>query len=269
MKYLRVNDYDMAFIEVGRGAPLVCVHGSLGDFRTWSPILGPLSRTQRVITPSLRHFFPEPWDGSGGRYTIAQHVSDLTAFITALDAGPVDLMGHSRGGHIAFRVAQQRPELLRRLILAEPGGELDSSLAIVETGAAPTRTGRVAAAAKKIALGDLDGGLKAFFDGAGGEGTWERFSGSYKQEYRDNARTLLGQVDEQRRPFTRKDAEAIAVPTLFIGGQRTTGTLPVVLRVLAQSVRNSRTVMIPNASHHMIRQDPVRTSAAVVEFLSC
>ena len=28
-------------------------------------------------------------------------------------------MGHSRGGHIAFRVAQQRPDLLRRLVLAE------------------------------------------------------------------------------------------------------------------------------------------------------
>ena len=27
-----------------------------------------------------------------------------------------------------FRVAQQRPDLLRRLILAEPGGELDATL---------------------------------------------------------------------------------------------------------------------------------------------
>src|ERR1700704_1403042 len=102
MQYLRVNDYDMAFIDVGRGPPLVCVHGSLGDFRTWSPVLGPLSRAHRVIALSLRHFFPEHWDGLGGRYTIAQHVSDLTAFLVALDAGPVDLMGHSRGGHIAF-----------------------------------------------------------------------------------------------------------------------------------------------------------------------
>ena len=41
---------------------------------------------------------------------------------------PVDLMGHSRGGHISFRVAQRRPDLLRKLILAEPGGELDATL---------------------------------------------------------------------------------------------------------------------------------------------
>ena len=58
MKYLRVNDYDMAFIEVGKGRPLVCVHGTFNDFRCWSPVLGPLSRKHRVIALSLRHFFP-------------------------------------------------------------------------------------------------------------------------------------------------------------------------------------------------------------------
>ena len=48
MKSLRVNDYDMAYIEVGSGRPLVCVHGSLNDFRCWSAMLGPLSRKHRV-----------------------------------------------------------------------------------------------------------------------------------------------------------------------------------------------------------------------------
>ena len=44
----RVNGYDMAYIELGEGPPLVCVHGTLGDFRVWSPVLGPLSRRRRV-----------------------------------------------------------------------------------------------------------------------------------------------------------------------------------------------------------------------------
>jgi pimeloyl-ACP methyl ester carboxylesterase len=115
----------MAYLDVGRGPPLLCVHGSLCDFRIWSSVLGPLSKQHRLIAPSLRHFFPAHWDGVGDTYSIAQHVDDLIGFIEKLDAGPVDLMGHSRGGHISFRVAQRRPDLLRRLILAEPGGELD------------------------------------------------------------------------------------------------------------------------------------------------
>ena len=38
MQTLHVNGYDMAYLEVGAGPPLVCVHGTLGDFRTWSAI---------------------------------------------------------------------------------------------------------------------------------------------------------------------------------------------------------------------------------------
>jgi pimeloyl-ACP methyl ester carboxylesterase len=268
MKRIRVNDYDMAYIEVGEGRPLVCVHGSFGDFRTWSSVLGPLSRRHRVVALSLRHFFPEQWEGRGGRFTIAQHVSDLIAFIGKLDVGPVDLFGHSRGGHLAFRVAQQRPELLRKLILAEPGGELDASLAPADRGGEAPRVNRLVAAADVIAKGDLDGGLRTFIDGNNGEGTWDRLAASTKQEYRDNARTVLGQINEQRQPFTRQDAEAISVPTLFIAGEKTPGLLPLVLRALAGSVRGAKTVIIPGATHHMIRQDPVRTSAAVLDFLA-
>ena len=82
-------------------------------------MLGLLSRRHRVIAPSLRRFFPEHWDGFGDGFTIAQHVADLIAFLEAL-GGKVNLVGHSRGGHIAFRVAQQRPDLLRCLFWPSP-----------------------------------------------------------------------------------------------------------------------------------------------------
>jgi pimeloyl-ACP methyl ester carboxylesterase len=59
MQTLSVNGYDMAYLDIGLGLPLVCVHGTLGDFRTWYPVLGPLSKKHRVISLSLRRFFPE------------------------------------------------------------------------------------------------------------------------------------------------------------------------------------------------------------------
>ncbi len=223
MLHRRVNGYDMAYIELGEGPPLVCVHGSLGDFRVWSSVLGPLSRQHRVVSLSLRHFFPEHWDGVGTGYTIAQHVADVIGFIEALGDGPVDLMGHSRGGHIAFRVAQHRPDLLRRVVLAEPGGDLDASLA--PPGAAPPP------------MRGYHGGGRG--EDRGGRRRWWRWRSS---STRSTARvpgalcpptrsrncattryTLLGQVNEQRQPFTRADAEAIRVPTLFVGGARHAG----------------------------------------------
>jgi esterase len=268
MKYARVNDYDMAYIEVGQGRPLVCIHGSFNDFRCWSAMLGPLSREHRVIALSLRHYFPEQWDGRGGKFTIAQHVADVVGFIEGLRAGPVDLIGHSRGGHIAFRVAQQRPELLRKLILAEPGGELDASFAEAATGDMTASRQRTTVAAEKIRAGDIEGGLKGFVEGINGEGTWVHVPEAVKQELRDNARTLLGQINEQRQPYRRAEAEGITLPTLFILGGMTQGALPVILRGLAGAVPRSKTAVIPQASHSMIRHNPAATAAAVLKFLA-
>src|SRR5262249_44958632 len=162
----------MAYLEVGEGLPLVCVHGTLGDFRTWYSVLGPLAKKHRVFTVSLRHFFPEHWNGAGADYKMAQHVADVIGFIEQIGRAPVDLMGHSRGGHIAFRVGQARPDLLRKLILAEPGGDLDASLA--PANAHPPLAARTALSAEMMRAGDIEGALKNFFEGIEGDGTWRR-----------------------------------------------------------------------------------------------
>lgn len=271
MQSLHVNGYDMPYLDVGRDRdrpPLVCVHGSLNDFRVWGCLLGPLSQRHRMIVPSLRHFFPAQWDGVGDTYSIAQHVSDVIAFIEKLDFGPVDLMGHSRGGHVSFRVAQQRPDLLRRLILAEPGGELDASLDPDYVGGPSPLLARFTASAEKIRAGDVDGGLAVFVDTLEGAGTWPRLPAMVKQNLRDNATTLIGQVRDNRPPFSKSDAEAIKMPTLFILGERTKGLLPKVLHALAAHVPYSRTAIIPNATHPMFEQAPQKYSEVVLDFLA-
>ena len=266
MQTLRVNGTDMAYLELGRGPPLVCVHGTLGDFRTWSAVYGPLSKRHRMICVSLRHFFPEHWDGVGDDYLMSQHVSDVIAFIEKLDAGPVDLMGHSRGGHIAFRVAEQRPQLLRKLVLAEPGGELDSSLD--PDAARSPRAARFAGPAAKVREGDIEGGLMLFFDAIAGDGKWARLPAADKQQLRDNVFTLLGQVGENRQPYSRRGAESIRTPTLFIGGTATKGTLPAVLRALAAHVPGARVAMISGAGHWMFGQAPEEFCEIVLKFLA-
>ena len=267
MQTLSVNGYDIAYIEIGHGPPLVCVHGTLGDFRTWSAVFGPLSRKHCVISLSLRHFFPEHWDGAGNDYRMAQHVADVIGFIEKLDTGPVDLMGHSRGGHIAFRVAGRRPDLLRRLVLAEPGGELDDTLAPRATPGTSQRV-RISTAAEKVAAGDIDGALLSFVDGIDGEGAWARLPAAAKQLLRDNATTLIGQVDENRQPYARGDAESIRTPTLLVGGADTKGSLPAVLHALAAHIPGATTALIPGTRHWMFEQAPERFCEIVLAFLA-
>ncbi|CAN7720461.1 alpha/beta hydrolase [Bradyrhizobium sp. LjRoot220] len=267
MQTLLVNGYDIAYLDVGSGMPLVCVHGTLGDFRTWYPVLGPLSKTHRVIALSLRHFFPEHWDGAGNDYRMAQHVADVIGFIEQLKIGPVDLMGHSRGGHIAFRVAEQRPDLLRKLVLAEPGGNLDATLGETASAASPIAA-RIPAAVEKVKSADIDGALALIVDMIDGEGTWKRLPAAPKQQLRDNAFTLIGQVGEDRRPFSRSEAESIRTPTLLIGGGDTQGSLAQIWRVLAQHIPNATTAVIPGARHWIFDQAPQQFSEAVLEFLA-
>lgn len=267
MLYLRVNGTDIAHITVGKGPPLVCVHGTLGDFRVWSPVMGPLSRRHRIISLSLRHFFPERWSGQGTDYTIAQHVADVIAFIEALDLGPVDLMGHSRGGHIAFRVAEQRPDLLRRLVLAEPGGDIDASLHPDGSATpAPAFNTRYHDTAARVTAGDVDGALEIFAGLVGDD--WRQVPPTVRQTWRDNAYTLLGQINEQRQPFSRAAAESIRTPTLLIGGADTKGNLPMVLRALAAAIPDARAEIIRGTTHFMFEQDPVRYSERVLDFLA-
>jgi len=274
MKTLRVNDYDMAYLDLGPAGsgrtPLVCVHGSLNDFRAWVAVMGPLSAGRRLIVPSLRHYFPEHWDGHGGQFTMAQHVDDMIAFLEGLGAGRVDLIGHSRGGHLAFRLAQKRPDLIRKLVLAEPGGTLDGSLMPAEAQDRPPGAGsraHVAEASEKIAAGDLDGGLRSFIDGINGPGSWDKLAAADRMMREDNAYTLLAQVHEGRQPFSKSEAEALPVPTLFVGGTDTPGLLPIVLRALAAHVPGAKTAMIADAGHNMFRQQPKAFCQAVLPFL--
>jgi pimeloyl-ACP methyl ester carboxylesterase len=261
MLHRTVNGWNMPYVEVGRGPTLVCIHGSLGDYRVWSAVMGPLSLRRRIVAPSLRHFFPARAIEPHGPFTMAQHVADTIAFIESLGA-PIDLLGHSRGGHIAFRVAQQRPDLVRRLVLAEPGGSLDESLA-----SGVSARSHIADTARLIAAGDAEGGVRHFVDAVDGPGGWQRMAETSRQLLRDNAHTMAVQPNEQRQPFTRADAAAIAVPTLFVGGADTPGLLAAIHRALASHVRNAQTALIPGARHWMFDQDPRRFCEVVLRFL--
>jgi pimeloyl-ACP methyl ester carboxylesterase len=89
-----------------------------------------------------------------------------------------------------------------------------------------------------------------------------------KQNLRDNATTLIGQVRDNRQPLSRADAESIKMPTLFILGARTKGLLPKVLHALAAHVPCSRTAIIENTTHPMFVQAPQEYSDVVLDFLA-
>jgi esterase len=273
MRVLHVNGCDMAYVEHGAGTPLLLIHGTLADHRWWAPQMEPLGRHYHVVAPSLRHHWPARWDGAGGGFTVAQHVADVAAFAAALGAGPVHLIGLSRGGHIAFRVAQHHPERVRTLVLAEPGGALDETLQPAPPPVAAGPQGMsvaeaTARAAERIRAGDVEGGLAFFLDAVMGPGAWEGMAGHLKQMHRDNAGTLLGQIDEQRRPFSRADMEAIRAPTLLIGSRACAPPFARVLDAMGRCIGDVARVAIPDTTHGMSQDDPEAFNRVVLGFLA-
>lgn len=267
MTSVHINGTEVYYAEAGVGGqPLLMVHGTLGDQRSFAAQMKPLAEAGfHVMALSMRHCWPGNWPAEDGDFRIDTHVADVAGFIRTLGKGPVALLGHSRGGHIAVRVAERHPDLLRALILAEPGGELDESL-----GGKPSAAGNANAftkAADLIAAGDEEGGLKVVAEHTGGPGAWERRPEERKAISRANARTMLGQRNEQRRPYSRETAAAIGTPTLFLYGANTRPTFVANVEALAGAISGSKVVVIPGATHGLPYENPIDFNAAVVGFL--
>jgi pimeloyl-ACP methyl ester carboxylesterase len=126
IKTIEVNGYDMAYQETGSGIPLLLIHSAVNDYRTWKPQVPDFSKAYRTIAVSLRHYYPEKWNGVGDDFSVTQHASDVAALIKSLNLGKVHLLGHSRGGAVALNGVMLYPEVIRTLILEE--GSMESLL---------------------------------------------------------------------------------------------------------------------------------------------
>lgn len=275
VKTVQVNGYPMAYIESGSGPPLVMVHGGLSDYRTWAAQMEPLSHKYRAIAVSLRHYFPERWDGKGATFSWQQHVADLIAFIKAMNAGPIHLLGHSRGGLIALEAALAEPGLVAKLILAEPGVLLDEAGgfgAVPKANAdamsfAKQRAARIKSVLSRFEHGDIDGGLEIFVDDTGGPGSWRKLREAERQARRDNAWTVKGLETEQRRPLGCREFVNLNKPVLLVGGERSPARNGQVLNVIESCLKQGKRITIANASHGMHRMNPAAFNSAVMYFL--
>ncbi|WP_024793543.1 alpha/beta fold hydrolase [Tomitella biformata] len=97
--------------------PIALVHGMGGDSRTWDGVARSLARQGRtVIAVDLRGH------GRSARapsYRFGDLAQDVAGLCEHLGLEQVDLVGHSLGGVTASLVAQQRSDLVRRLVLEE------------------------------------------------------------------------------------------------------------------------------------------------------
>lgn len=116
---LELAGVSTAVLDGGAGAPVVLLHGPLGNASHWMRVIPALTSHHRVVVPDL------PGHGASiveGPLTSESVMAWLDALIERTCASPPALVGQALGGAIAARFASAHGERLRSLVLADTLG---------------------------------------------------------------------------------------------------------------------------------------------------
>jgi pimeloyl-ACP methyl ester carboxylesterase len=120
--------------SLGRGKPVVFIHGWLGSWRYWMPTMGELSDLYRTYALDLWGFGDT--DKSRPRYTLSNYTEQLGAFLDELGIRRAPLIGHALGAAVALRMATAFPDRVERLAV------ISLPLAAQEVNAKALATGK-------------------------------------------------------------------------------------------------------------------------------
>ena len=113
----------------GSGPPLLLLHGYPETHLRWGGVAGELAQDFTVVAPDLRGY-----GGSSQPPTVADHstygkramAADGVELMRQLGFEAFDVAGHDRGGRVAYRMALDHPDVVRRLTVLDvvPTGEV-------------------------------------------------------------------------------------------------------------------------------------------------
>jgi pimeloyl-ACP methyl ester carboxylesterase len=263
MPRVEIDGTSLECLERGRGEPVVLVHGSASDHRTWRRQLEVLGSEFRTIAYSRRYHWPNQPIAAGADYSMPEHVDDLAAVVRTLGAAPAHLVGHSYGAFVCLLLAVRQPDLVRSLVLTEPPavtlfvhvpprplellalllGRPRTALAVLRFGA----TG-IGPATRAVRRGDLEGGMRIFGRAVLGPEAYARLSEARREQIRANsiAAEFLG---SGFAPLAADEVRAVRAPTLLVTGERSPRLFHCVIDRLAELLPRARRVEIPGASH--------------------
>ena len=278
---------------VGRGDPLVIVHGGPGASHDYLlPNLYAMARTHKLVFIDERGSGRSPRLPDPASYTVENMAEDVEAVRQALGLGRIALLGHSYGGVVAEAYALKYQQNLSHLIL---GSTFASTKAL---NRALARMKEQMPAADRARLDTLEK------EGLFGRGQpWER--GRYPEEYANLAwgpgyypflygerpdanyvpsagnttiswelyRQMWGShgefvVDGNLVSVEYLDRlSTIKVPTLILVGDHDQSD-PAMSKEMQARIAGSRLVVLPNSGHMTFVDQPEAFLKAVNEFLA-
>jgi esterase len=252
------NGVRLYYEEHGRGAPILCIHGTSSSARVWrAAAIEQLARLGRVIVYDRRGCTrserPEPYTTS-----VAEHARDVAALLDALDAAPAVVIGRSYGGETALELALQRPELVRGLVLLEAAAlGLDDEA--IEWGR------QLLDAVEAAAARDPSSVAETFLRRVAGDEQWESFPDPLKRMFTDNSPAILAEFRGPALQRTASDLARIDVPTLFVAAEGSPPMFRRVTELMTAAIPQARIVHVPGG--HLIDPGEPDVLAFVTEVL--
>lgn len=231
--------------EAGEGRPLVLVHGSLDDHRTWLPAEAELSRDHRVISYARRgHADSEDGAGPGAR---RDDEDDLAALLEELALAPATVVANSFGASVALGLVARRPELVSTLCAHEPP-LLD--LAADDPAVASARRSLDAVRAR-IEADDAEAAVRDFVDDVVlGPGAWSTLGPDEQAGMVAAAGTFAEELRD--RDWATLDTAALAdagCRLLLTTGDQSPSFLTAITRRLADTAGTAEVRTVAGAGH--------------------
>jgi pimeloyl-ACP methyl ester carboxylesterase len=257
-----VFSYKIHYIEAGRGAPVILLHGMGGEGARWMPTIKDLASEFRVIAPDQIGW------GNSDKPMIIYHsgvfAEFLARFMKEIGVPKAALVGQSMGAGVALQMAVHYAQLVDRMVLVNGGGFRSAN--DPPSGGATDWHARQIANAGTLAesreyLEKMYYNHGLITDQLVEHNLILRLRSAYTAEsvQMANARGLGGVTEDEVR--------AITTPTLLVWGVNDKLSPPFNADKLNAVIASSRKVLIDKAGHYPFIEHPEQFNQAVREFL--
>ncbi|MFV2052029.1 alpha/beta fold hydrolase [Aliiroseovarius sp. YM-037] len=238
--------------------PLLIVHGLYGSARNWGVIARRMADRGEVLPVDMRNHGNSPWFDT---HSYPDMAGDLAEVIEA-HGKSVDVVGHSMGGKAAMVLALSRPDLVRRLIVADiaPVAYSHSQVQFIDAMKALDLKGLSSRgeADKRFAEHVEDAGIRAFL-------LQSLDLKSDPVKWRLNLDTL--EAEMPKIVGFPEVTGTFAGPTFFLSGKDSDYVLPEHRSTIKRHFPKAKFARIPGAGHWLHADKPREFEAAMRAFL--
>jgi 3-oxoadipate enol-lactonase len=250
----------VAYLFHTSGSPAVLMlHGLGANSSSWTLQFDALiTAGLRPLAPDVPGFGDSKYDGRG--WNFKRVARDLAGFIIDLNSGPVHIVGLSMGGVIAQQFVLDYPKLVRKLVLVSTFSALQPSsfsqwfyfaqrALVVHTMGLATQSRIVA---RRVFPEPGQGALREIAEKQIASADPRAYRAAMRNLGLFNSRPCLGEIK---------------APTLVISGANDTTVAPTNQKVLAEGIRGSKQIIIPDAGHAVAIDQFEAFNAILVSFL--